>query len=557
VITTDKQGSVSFLNAEAERLTGWSDREARGRALASVFQIVNEQTRTPAEDPVKKVLLLGTVVGLANHTVLLARDGRETPIDDSGAPIRETDGTVEGVVLVFRDCSQEKTAAAAMQRSHAQLLGEVAERRRSEEEIARLNAQLEDRVRERTAQLEASNLELGQARKEAERANEAKSEFLSSMSHELRTPLNAILGFGQLLASETMPKTEAQNKEFVGHILKAGRHLLALIDDILDLAKIESGGVTLSPEPTLIAEVILECHKLVEPLAGERGIRMVFPADSRICVVADRTRLKQILLNLLSNAIKYNRDGGAVVVSCEVADSQRVRISVQDTGMGLRPEQIQALFQPFNRLGQESGPIEGTGIGLVVTKKLVELVGGAIGVTSAVGAGSMFFIELNSAVASPVSHDHAPAERPISVSEPADEAAIPTLLYVEDNPANVKLVEEMIRYRSDVRLLSAPDARLGIELARAHIPQVILMDVHLPGMSGDDALKVLRENQKTAHIPVIAITANAMPRDVVRGLAAGFFRYLTKPLELDAFTEALDSALAVASRQTRKDPNDA
>jgi CheY-like chemotaxis protein len=284
---------------------------------------------------------------------------------------------------------------------------------------------------------------------------------------------------------------------------------------------------------------------------------MVFPAEDHICVIADRTRLKQVLLNLLSNAIKYNRDAGAVVVSYDVADSERVRISVQDTGPGLRAEQVQALFQPFNRLGQESGLVEGTGIGLVVTKKLVELMGGAIGVSSAVGTGSVFFIELRSAPPAAAAREPEAVEIPAAIDWDASEATVPTLLYVEDNPANLKLVEEMVRFRSDVRLLSAPDARLGIELARAHMPRAILMDLHLPGMSGEDALKILREDRRTAHIPVIAITADAMPRAVAKGLAAGFFRYLTKPLALDAFTEALDNALeATSGRPARGDPNE-
>ena len=481
------------------------------------------------------------IADIARHVV--------TTRDYSVRALKTTADEVGALAEAFNDMLDE------IQKRELDLEREVAERRRSEQEIARLNAELEDRVRERTAQLEASNRELAQARKEAERANEAKSEFLSSMSHELRTPLNAILGFGQILASETLQQTAAQKKEFLNHILKAGRHLLALINEILDLARIESGTVSLSLEPASIGELMLECRQLTEPMAGQRGIRMVFPPESQICVIADRTRLKQVLLNLLSNAIKYNRAGGAVVVGYESVDS-RVRVSVQDTGPGLRPEQVQALFQPFNRLGQESGPVEGTGIGLVVTKKLVELMGGTIGVASTVGAGSVFFIELKSA--EPVSAaDRGLGEELESVSEDRNEAAIPALLYVEDNPANLTLVEEIIRFRSGLRLLSAPDARLGIELARAHRPRVILMDLHLPGMSGDDALKILRDDRRTAHIPVIAITAHAMPRDVAKGLAAGYFRYLTKPLLLDAFTEAIDSALTVASgSQARNDPSE-
>jgi signal transduction histidine kinase/ActR/RegA family two-component response regulator len=509
--------------------------------VAMVAMLVALLTSARMQNVITRPIL--AIADIARHVV--------TTRDYSVRALKTTADEVGALAEAFNDMLDE------IQKRELDLEHEVAERRRSEQEIARLNAELEDRVRERTAQLEASNRELAQARKEAERANEAKSEFLSSMSHELRTPLNAILGFGQILASETLQQTAAQKKEFLNHILKAGRHLLALINEILDLARIESGAVSLSLEPASIGELMLECRQLTEPMAGQRGIRMVFPPESQICVIADRTRLKQVLLNLLSNAIKYNREGGAVVVGYESVDSQRVRVSVQDTGPGLRPEQVQALFQPFNRLGQESGPVEGTGIGLVVTKKLVELMGGTIGVASTVGAGSVFFIELKSA--EPVSAaDRGLSEELESVSEDTNEAAIPALLYVEDNPANLTLVEEIVRFRSGLRLLSAPDARLGIELARAHRPRVILMDLHLPGMSGDDALKILRDDRRTAHIPVIAITAHAMPRDVAKGLAAGYFRYLTKPLLLDAFAEAIDSALAVASSsQARNDPNEA
>jgi signal transduction histidine kinase len=499
--------------------------------VAIVAMLIAVLTSSRMQNVVTRPIL--AIAGIARHVV--------TNRDYSVRAVKTTDDEVGALAEAFNDMLDE------IQRRELALEREVAERRRSESEITRLNEELEMRVKERTAQLEASNLELGEARKEAERANEAKSEFLSRMSHELRTPLNAILGFGQILASEALPKTDAQKKEFVGHILRAGRHLLALINEILDLAKIESGGLTLSPEPTSITEVLLECQKLVEPQALDRGIRMVFPPESEIHVIADRTRLKQVMLNLLSNAIKYNRVGGAVLVGCELVESQRVRVSVQDTGLGLRPDQLEALFQPFNRLGQESGPIEGTGIGLVVTKKLLDLMGGTIEVTSAVGAGSVFFIELNSTSAMQEGSAGGPLEGPPPPRADVLDASTPTLLYVEDNPANLKLVEEMIRFRTDVRLLSAPDARLGIELARTHQPRVILMDIHLPGMQGEDALKILREDPKTAHIPVIAITANAMPRDIARGLAAGFFRYLTKPLSLEAFGDAIDAALAATS----------
>jgi CheY-like chemotaxis protein len=263
-------------------------------------------------------------------------------------------------------------------------------------------------------------------------------------------------------------------------------------------------------------------------------------------VQADRTRLKQVLLNLLSNAVKYNREGGAVVVDCARPAPQRLRLSVQDTGMGLSPEQVAGLFQPFNRLGQEGGTQEGTGIGLVVTRRLVELMGGEIGVTSSPGVGSVFWIELAVASADGAASAAAPAARP-DVAPAAADAAAParqhTVLYVEDNPANLKLVQEIVRFRPDLRLVSAPDGHFGLSLARSQRPDVILMDLNLPGLSGLDVLAQLRREPETARIPAIAVSANAMPADIERALAAGFARYLTKPIDVGQFNEAIDAML--------------
>jgi signal transduction histidine kinase/CheY-like chemotaxis protein len=418
---------------------------------------------------------------------------------------------------------------------------EVAERRLAQQEVMRFNEQLESRVGERTAQLEASNRELALATETAEKANRAKSEFLSSMSHELRTPLNAILGFGQLLDSTGHAIPQAKRVEFTQQILKAGRHLLNLINEILDLARIESANLMLSLEPVGLAEMLGECRTMIGPSAEQRGVRLLFPDGTHLGVIADRTRLKQVLLNLLSNAIKYNRDQGTVTVDCRAHGSEWVRISVQDTGNGLRQDQLDSLFQPFNRLGQEAGPVEGTGIGLVVTKRLVELMGGRIEVTSTVGVGSLFTLELRAAD-EPVARaggDSELAPQPLEHAQPGG----PLLLYVEDNPANLQLVEEIVRLRGDLRQMSAPDAQLGIELARSHEPQVILMDINLPGLSGKDALSVLRADPVTAHIPVVALTANAMAGDIARGMAAGFFRYVTKPIEVNKLNAAIDDAL--------------
>lgn len=427
--------------------------------------------------------------------------------------------------------------------SNAKIAREVEERRDAQQEVMRLNDGLEQRVRERTEQLQSSNQELALAKEAAEKANAAKSVFLSSMSHELRTPLNAILGFGQLLESDHLSSTPAQKKEFVDHILKAGRHLLTLINEILDLAQIESGKVTLSLEPVSVSEMLAECRTMIEPVGNQRGIRMVFPEDAGLHVMVDRVRLKQVLLNLLSNAIKYNRPSGTVVVDCAQTTPDVVRISVRDTGSGLRPDQLDALFQPFNRLGQQSGVEEGTGIGLVVTKKLVEMMGGSVGVSSAVGIGSVFWFELKYAAPTPSIVD-AEAHRARIVGNADTSGRISVVLYVEDNPANLRLIEQMISFRKDLRLLSAPDAHLGIELARAHRPHVILMDLNLPGLSGSEARAILHDDPRTRDIPVIAVSANAMPRDIAHGMAQGFFRYVTKPIDLAALDEAIGSALA-------------
>jgi signal transduction histidine kinase len=434
----------------------------------------------------------------------------------------------------------------ALEASNRDKEREVDERRNAQQEVMRLNEELERRVGVRTAQLERSNRNLASATAAAEDANRAKSEFLSNMSHELRTPLNAIIGFGQLLASpESSKVTPEQHKAFVGHIVSAGRHLLTLISDILNLAQIEAGKLTLSLESVKLEDVLQECRTMTETLAAPRNIRLLFPSNVDAIAHADRTRLKQVLLNLLSNAVKYNREMGSVVVDCMRPGPDRIRISVQDTGLGMRPEQVGALFQPFNRLGQETGAQEGTGIGLVVTKHLVELMGGEIGVTSAPGTGSLFWIELLSAV--PVA-DAPPTEAPVPASAPASanagrDSSQAIVLCVEDNPASLYLIQQALSARKDIRLITASNGQTGIEMARAHLPDVILMDNNMPVLTGSAAQAILRGDPRTAGIPVIAISANAMPGAIAAGTAAGFFRYLTKPVDLPALMEAIESAL--------------
>jgi len=389
-------------------------------------------------------------------------------------------------------------------------------------------------------------LELNSARAVAEQANLAKSEFLSSMSHELRTPLSAILGFAQLMESG-MPAPTTSQQRSLDQILKAGWYLLDLINEILDLALIESGKVSLSLEPISVAEVMRESQAMIEPQAQKRGISVSFPQfDTPYFVRADRTRVKQVLVNLLSNAVKYNKVRGTVLVDCVAIRPDRVCISVRDSGEGLTADQLAQLFQPFNRLGQEGNAEKGTGIGLVVCKRLVELMGGSISASSTLGKGSVFSIELALTT----------ERQPVPAMDPPMETATPvradgrlrTLLYVEDNPANLMLVEDLIARRPDVRFLSARDGNRGVEVARAYLPDVILMDINLPGISGVDALRILALDPETSHIPVIALSANAGARDIAKGLEAGFFRYLTKPIKVPEFMETLEIALKAATQ---------
>ncbi len=792
VLATDANAYVTSLNPVAEQLTGWTQAQASGRPVAEIFQIINKENRQAATIPVMETLEKGTVQGLANHTVLIARDGRESDIADSCAPIRDRDGQVVGAVLVFRNVTEEYAAQQALRDSaalvqtilstvvdgivtlHARggivetvnpaveqmfgytaaeligknfsllipeldrdqrngngsleyysaseearasglgrevvgqrkdgsifpleiavsemwlggqryftgILRDISARKQAEaallkagalqnaifnnanfssiatdakgviqifnvgaermlgyaaadvmnkitpadisdpqEVIARaqaLSAELETPIApgfealvfkasrgiediyeltyvrkdgsrfpavvsvtalrdaqdviigylligtDNTARkrveaeralldqaLQDKNVELENARLVAEKSNLAKSDFLSSMSHELRTPLGAILGFAQLIESGVPPPTSAQ-KRSIDQILKAGWYLLELINEILDLALIESGKLSLSVEPVSLAEVMRECETMIEPQAQQRGLKVSFTQFALpYFVSADRTRVKQVLINLLSNAIKYNRAGGTVTVVCTPSAHNSIRISVHDTGAGLAEEQLAQLFQPFNRLGKKGNIEEGTGIGLVVCKRLVELMHGVIGVESTVGQGSVFWVELNLTPAPKIATD-TDQPRALAQAKVPGPAPLHTLLYVEDNPANLMLVEDILARRPDIRLLSARDGIRGIELARVARPDVILMDINLPGISGIHALKILAEDPATAHIPVVALSANAVPRDIEKGLAAGFFRYLTKPIKVNEFMETLDVALKFADQQASR-----
>jgi PAS domain S-box-containing protein len=500
LITTDRSGLITDVNEQMEALTGCTREGLIGTPFRNYFTDPGR-----AEAGIKQVLSGMKVTDY--ELTASARDGKETEVSFNATTFYDQDRNLQGVFAAARDITERKR------------LDEV---------------------------LQGKNAELQSATSAAEKANLAKSEFLSSMSHELRSPLNAVLGFAQLLDTESPPPTPSQ-KASIHQILKAGWYLLELINEILDLAVIESGKLTLSVEPVALAEVMLECQAMVEQQGENHGIHMTFPRfDQDRFVLADRVRLKQILINLLSNAVKYNQAGGTVTVECSTTTQGRTRVSVRDTGSGLAPTKLAQLFQPFNRLGQEASGEQGTGIGLVMSKLLVEMMGGVIGVESTVGEGSVFWFELESASAPQLA---AGASEPsvLAKDQAHPDGPLRTLLYVEDNAANLALVEQLIARRPDLRMLSAGTGILGVELARAHRPAVILMDINLPDIDGIQALKRLQGDPLTAQIPVLAISANAMLDDIKRCMEAGFFRYLTKPIKVEEFTQALDLALEWSS----------
>jgi len=523
-IATDARGVIQIFNVGAEHMLGYSAAE-----------VLNRITPADISDPAEVVararalsLELGTTIapgfealvfkasrgiGDVYELTYIRKDGSRLPAEVSVTALRDPQDSIIGYLLIGTDNTERQRIAAE-------------------------RALLDQLLRDKNAELESARLV-------AERANLAKSDFLSGMSHELRTPLSAILGFAQLIESGS-PQPTLSQKRSIDQILKAGWYLLELINEILDLALIESGKLSLSIEPVSLTEVMYECEAMIEPQALKRGIRVAFCRFATPYFVrADRTRVKQILINLLSNAIKYNKVGGTVSVECTRSTPGSMRISVRDTGAGLAPEQLAQLFQPFNRLGQKANVEEGTGIGLMVCKRLVELMGGVIGVESVVGKGCVFWIELD-LISGPEATAHAAEPTRVVQAQVSGDALVHTLLYVEDNPANLMLVEDLVARRPDIRLLSARDGKRGIEIARASLPDVILMDINLPGISGIQALRILAEDPTTAHIPVVALSANAIPRDIEKGLQAGFFRYLTKPIKVNEFMDTLDVALKFA-----------
>jgi signal transduction histidine kinase/CheY-like chemotaxis protein len=389
-------------------------------------------------------------------------------------------------------------------------------------------------VEERTKSLQ-------EARLAAEKANKAKSDFLSRMSHELRTPLNAVLGFGQLLEMDGLTPDQAEN---VSQITKGGAHLLDLINEILDISQIESGHMSLSPEAVLVSDVVESAVALLRPLADERSVHLIGGSDHGCghFIFADRQRVKQILLNLIGNGIKYNRQGGSVSISCFQPERGKLRIQVTDTGPGIAADQFHLLFAPFERLGAEQTSVPGTGVGLALSRGLAEAMGGRLDVESTPGRGSTFWVEF-AIVESPLKildDANHPAQR-------TDEDSTLTVLHIEDNLANVQLVERVLAQRPEITVVPAMQGRMGVDLARRHHPVLILLDLNLVDLPGAEVLQILRSDPDTADIPVAIVSADAMPRQVQRLLSSGAVAYLTKPIDIHRLLDLVDEAIERAS----------
>jgi signal transduction histidine kinase/ActR/RegA family two-component response regulator len=409
----------------------------------------------------------------------------------------------------------------------------------AEEEAKELESANERLVASST-ELEAARERAEQEKVRAEKASNAKSEFLSNMSHELRTPLNSILGFAQLLEFGSKDPLSARQNRQVMQIRKSGEHLLSLIDDVLDLSKIEAGNIKLSIEPVPLKPLLEEVHDALSPLADKVGVAIALEiAEDAPVARADRTRLLQVLMNLSNNALKYNRVGGRLTLAAMGEGDALVRLLIADTAQGIPSDRQDEVFQPFNRLGAEDRAVEGTGIGLSITQRLVHLMGGEISFVSAPDVGTTFTVEL------PRWKGATGAKTPLlsNIVDLEQHRRGYTLLYVEDNPSNIELMQELVESLDDVRLLTAAHPSIGLALAEAHLPDVIVLDIDLPGMSGFGVLERLKAAPSTTSIPVIALTAAATPRDIQRGLGAGFTHYLTKPINVREFLAAIDSVL--------------
>lgn len=492
IVAMDQDQRIRVFNQGAEKVFGYSSSEVMGEPLDILLP---ERYRGHHSRHIENFLAAtddSRLMSERSEIFGLKKDGTEFPAEASISKLEIGDETILTVML-----------------------HDVSERRQAE-------------------------IELVAAKERAEYADRAKSEFLANMSHELRTPLNAVLGFAQILQfSKEHPLSDRQIDQ-VRHIIDGGTHLLELINEILDLARIESGKIELTIEDVRARTVLDECLLLTHAMAENRGIEIVVGKgfETTLEIRTDHTRFKQSLLNLISNAVKYNRENGKISLDCHETAGRMLHISVTDTGQGISADVLGELFQPFNRLGGESSQIEGTGIGLTITKQLVEMMGGHIGVDSEVGTGSTFWFELP--LAEGKKRDDTVADRDMP-SEAPDVAG--TVLCVEDNPANLRLMEMIIENIEGLSMISAQNAELGIELAENNAPDLILLDINLPDIDGFMALEKLQGSKKAKDIPVIALSANAMPRDIQKGLDAGFDDYLTKPINVEEVVGAIKGIL--------------
>jgi PAS domain S-box-containing protein len=556
----DTKGYVQYLNPAGRAMIGLSPNESvEGRSIT-------ELSPNWANDIIVKVgIPTASLQGSwSGETALLHQDGQEIPVSQVITAHKDANGQDLFYSTIARDISESKRVQAILKQAKEELEERVQERTA---ELATINHQLQGEVVERkmaagalrqvVEMLEQARQESDAAKEEAEHANRSKSDFLSRMSHELRTPLNAIIGFGQILE---MRDLEPKASRGVQQILKAGHHLLQLINEVLEISRIEAGRISLSIEPVEVLPLLQEVLNMLQPLAAQQHITLLNETTIGAApnggwfVRADRQRLQQVLLNLLSNAIKYNHEGGSVTISLqegiervgagqEAADTSSLRIAVRDTGLGIAQEDQQKIFVPFERLGAESTKIEGTGIGLTLVKRLMELMHGQIGIDSQLGQGSTFWIEL------PVAES--PSERLLRL-HPQPASAVTsmlainrqvTVLYIEDNASNLHLLEDVFEEMPQVRLLSAIQGRLGLELARQHRPDLVLLDLHLPDIQGDQVLQQLQADSATSHIPVVMLSADATPNQIERLLAAGARHYMTKPLDIKQLVQVLENLL--------------
>ncbi|MBM4182138.1 MAG: response regulator [Betaproteobacteria bacterium] len=524
ILIVDHEHRVVAANPASLKILGRAEETVRGSPLASL-----DPPAPAGAEPADWAAICGDAAW-HGELRLWRGDGEAFPVWMSVGGARDEAGRLTHHVLVFLDITEQK---------------------RREAEILALNAELRQARDELEARVDARTRELVVARDSAEAANRAKSRFLSQMSHELRTPMNAVLGFAELLHTDDEHPLRDDQKAYTGEILRAGRHLLDMINDVLDLARVESGKISVDKDVVGLAEVFSECLDLIHPLASRRGIRVEAPCPGLdgLAVWADRLRLKQVLINLLSNAVKYNRDGGRIDIDCR-AEANRLRLSVRDTGHGIGAEDMARLFRPFERFGPAAATQEGTGIGLALARRLVELMGGDIGAESTPGEGSTFWLELPLASGATADIAGAPGGTPTGLEGQLAFLQGRSVLYLEDDPTNLYFMRGLFERAPGARLITTERPESALELALSEKPDFVILDIGLPGMSGFEVLACLREYESMKGTPIIALSANAMPEEVARGRAAGFDDYLTKPVRVDTLLRVMRRLLEAGPGKT-------